>query len=336
MQKQDSIASRAPIPAERVAPGKIPPATLEMARLIVLVAELKSISGAARAMGIDASLATRRVAQVEKVFGVRLFERTTRAIKLTEGGLIALNWARASLDVLERTTDELSALQQQPAGLIRLAVAPQLATYALPPLLAQFCRRYPKIRFSMTVTDSQVRLVEDQFDIAIHSARVQNSSMIGQCLRKFDRILCATPEYLERKGIPLQPGDLSNHDCLRHSLNESRHWSFKQNGAVVSQVVAGTVEADSYSVLLELARQSMGIARLARNLVEQDIAEKRLVQVMPSYTCAYPNGERPGLWILYPNRRVLNRSRLFIDYLIREFGEGPAMDLVYPDQLPAS
>ena len=294
-----------------------PPVSLDLAKLFTLVARIGTIAGAARALDMDASLATRKLAQLEAALGARLVERTTRSLKLTEAGHVALAWANEAVESFENATDEVASLQERPSGVVRLAVAQYTALQYLPRLLAEFCADYPEVRLVLSTTDSLVNLVDDGYDVAIHSGQIPASGMVGKRLREFQRILCASPDYLAAHGMPARPEDMASHDCLVHSANEPRNWCFRRGASLVSQPVRARVESDNYAVLLELARQSLGILRVSENLVLEDIRAGRLVQVLPAYKCVYPNGELPGLWILYPSRRLPYRTRLFVDFMIK-------------------
>jgi LysR family transcriptional activator of dmlA len=290
--------------------------TPELLQLFVLTAKHGSIAAAARSMNMSPSLATRKIAQLEMALKSRLFERTTRNTILTEAGTIALAWATRSLEEQEAVMDNLAAIQVSPSGLIRIAVTQYAATVLLPPLLASFAKQYPQIKFSISTTDSLVNLVSEHYDIAIHSGRVPNSGMIGRRVMQFKRVLCAAPAYIAQRGAPTEPNHLAQHDCIAHAINEPRIWFFLRDAELTSQPINPLIEADDYRVLLNLARESMGVVRVAQPLVADDINAGRLVELMPDYKCVYGDGELPGLWVLYPNRHVLYRTRLLIDFLV--------------------
>ncbi|MES2413462.1 MAG: LysR family transcriptional regulator [Pseudomonadota bacterium] len=298
-----------------------PSTSPELLELFTLVVQHGSIAGAARHMNIAPSLATRKIAQLEDGLNARLFERTTRSIKLTEAGEMALRWASQSLESQAQLIDDLAALQGTPSGLIRIMAVHYSAVAYLPVLLAKFCAMYPQIRISIATSDSPVNLVEGHYDLAVQSGRIPDSNVIGQRVREYQRILCATPGYVARKGTPAVPADLAAHDCLTHSTNETRTWFFLRGKKLVSRPIDPFIEVDNYSLLLELTRSSLGISRLSRTLVKQELASGKLVQLLPKYSCVYPDGELPGLWVLYPNRRVLGRTRLLIDYLVENLPE---------------
>lgn len=294
------------------------PVNLELLRLFVATADAAGIAAAARKLDCSPSLATRRIAQLERSLKVRLFERTTRRIKPTPAGEIALRWARATLGSYEQVSDDLSSLVERPSGTVRLAVNLFTATAYLPGILQRFRKMYPEIQLSITTTDNAIRLVEGGFDVAIHSGSMPESSVVGVRLREFRRILCASPEYLKRRGAPRHPEDLAQHDCIVYSTKEPLNWFFGRGKRVVAQSVHPCIEADTYILLVALARAGLGIARLGVDVLKEDLEAGRLVEVLPEYRSVYSTGEMPGLWIVYPNRRVLYRTRVLIDFLTHE------------------
>jgi DNA-binding transcriptional LysR family regulator len=294
------------------------PVNLQPLRLFVRVAELSTISAAARELNVSPSFATRKIAALERAFDARLFERTTRSVKLTEPGQIALRWARQTLDAYEEVQDSVTSVLNQPSGTIRLAVNHYVASVHLATALTQFCADYPKIQILITTTDSIVHLVQDGYDLAIHSGSLPDSSVVGVRVREFRRVICASPAYLARRGTPGHPGDLGEHDCLVHSAKEPSNWFFQRGRRIIAQPIRPYIEADTNMLLVDLARAGLGIVRMGYEVVADDIAAKRLVELMTDYKCVYSNGELPGLWLVYPNRRVLYRTRVLIDFLTKQ------------------
>ncbi|MBL8384306.1 MAG: LysR family transcriptional regulator [Burkholderiales bacterium] len=288
---------------------------MHLLELFVAVADHGSFAGAARTLGISPSLAVRKIAALERSLGVRLFQRTTRSVKLAEAGQVALQWARRTLASYESVADDLASLAARPSGLVRLAVNHYAATTYLPGILERFCLRYPEIRLAITTTDSVVRLIDEGHDLAVHSGRIPDSGVVATRVREFRRVLCAAPAYLARRGAPEVPADLGAHDCLVHATNEPNNWFFRKGRRLTAQPVRPYIEADTHLLLHELACHGLGIARLGYNVVRRDLEDGRLVEVMPDYKSVYSTGELPGIWILYPNRRVLYRTRVLIDFL---------------------
>ncbi|MFA5912196.1 MAG: LysR substrate-binding domain-containing protein [Burkholderiales bacterium] len=298
--------------------------TLEQLRLFSQVAELGSLRAAARELNVSPSLATRKIASLELALKMRLFERTTRNVKLTEAGNIALRWARHTLENYEEVTDDLASLRERPSGTVRLAVNHYAGGTYLPPLLQNFCAIYPEIQLSIATTDSIAELLDSSYDVAIHSGRVPDSRVVGVRLREYRRVLCAAPAYLQRRAPPAKLEDLGTHDCLVHSTNEPLNWFFRKGKRLIAQPVKPRIEADSHVLLLSLVRLGLGIARLGYNLVKSELAAGKLVELLPSYKCVYSSGELPGIWIIYPNRRVLYRTRVLIDFLTEQLARPPA------------
>lgn len=299
------------------ASGKLPRVTMDLLRLFVRIAELGSMAGAARELDVSPSFATRRIAALERALSTRLFQRTTRSVKLTEGGGIALKWAKSALENYANVTDDLAALEGQPSGLIRLALGEYAALVFLPKFLAEFAHRYPEIRFAITTTDSVVKLVEEGYDVAVHSGLIPDASFVGIRLHDVQRILCASPAYIQHRGLPTRLEDLSEHDCLVHTPTEEKNWFFRRNKRLMGQPLNQYILVDDYLVLIELARNGLGIIRISRNAVREDLRSGRLVHVLPEYQCVYSTGELPGMWIIYPNRRLLLRTRVFVDALTK-------------------
>lgn len=290
--------------------------TLELLELFRQVAVLGSITAAGREAGITASLATRRIALLERALDVRLFQRTTRKIRLTEAGERTLEWATEAIDSFAEMQNDLTSLTQKPRGLIRLAINHYAANNYLPAILTRFCDRYPEIVLRITTTDALVNLIDEGFDLAVHSGRIPDSSLVGVCLRDVRRVLCAAPDYIKKRGLPQSLSDLDGHACLVHSSHEPANWFFRRGDQIFSHSVYARVEVDSHSLLLELARNGLGIARIGYNIAKPEFDKGRLVQVLPDFDCVHDTGDHPGLWLLYPNRKLPYRIRLLADFLI--------------------
>lgn len=287
----------------------------DLLELFVKTARLGSITAGAKEMRIAPSLAARKIAQLEAALQTRLFERTTRTIKLTESGTIALRWAIDALDRQKKVMDDIGALQGAPSGLIRLTTTQYFGSKLLPELLKDFCLRYPNLRVLVRATDSLASITDQDFDVAIHSGLVLDSNLVGKRIHSFHRVMCAAPGYIERQGMPPDPASLVKHSCLSHSVNESRTWIFARDNSTISQQIIPTIESDNYAILLNLARHSMGVARLAYPMVREDLDSGRLVHVMPDYECIYAGGAQPGVWLLYPSGEMLFKTRLLIDHI---------------------
>lgn len=288
----------------------------ELLDVFVAIADSPSLAAAARHLGISSSQATRKLAQLEESLGGRLFNRTTRALKLTEVGIAVLDWARETLASRAGMLDDIASLSDRPSGTIRLAANHFVAAKLMPAFIAGFSKDYPDIRFSITATDSVVRMVDEGYDVAVHAGRFPDSGVVGVRVHEFRRIVCAAPSYLARFGVPRHPADLARHQCLSHSATESPAWFFLRGDKLMSQAVVPHVRVDNHTVLHELARAGAGLVRLSEMSMREDLERGRLVQVLRDFQCVSSNGKLPDLRVLYPSRRLVKRTRLFVDALI--------------------
>ncbi|AXF12559.1 hypothetical protein CUJ91_31575 (plasmid) [Paraburkholderia graminis] len=296
-----------------------PKISLELLELYVAVVRDGTISAAARKLAIAPSLAARKIAALERELNARLFDRTSKKVLLTEAGIAAHAWAvqvLASHDILE---DELSLSQGQIKGTLTLVINEYLCTAILPPFLAQFSRKYPDIKFVVRMTDELVSSNDRDFDVAVHTGRIPDSSLRGLRIKDLQRILCASPLYLKSNGTPRRLEDLATHECLVHVQTPNGLWTFEQDGVLLKQQIHQSVMANSYLPLIKFACQGMGIIRVSQGSVREHLNSGELVQILPECNCVHPDGSVPATWVLFPDGRTLERTRVFVnefsDYL---------------------
>lgn len=290
---------------------------LDMLSLFANVARLGSISGAARQLDLSASVANRKLAALERILKVRLFERSTRAVQLTPAGKLALDWAHEALADYRRVSEELDALMKRPSGVIRLAVNHYAGTHYLPALLKAFLVEYPDIRVSITSTEDIEAMLDANYDLALVLGRIPDSRVIAVQLRPYRRVLCASRAYVQGNGLPRHPADLAGHALLAHSTQERSHWSFRRGARTFEIPIRARIEVDNHLMLKEMALAGLGIARLGKHILETELASGDLVELLADYACTYPGGDTPGLWLVYPQRAVPLRTRVLIDFLQR-------------------
>ncbi len=283
----------------------------------VLVANSGSIAAAARSWNISPSMATRKVAALESALASQLFDRTTRQVLLTDAGRRALIWANEVIDGHAGLADELGLMRQQLAGLIRIIANEYLITTILPEFLADFSLRFPDIRFALAVTDSAVASDYRDYDVAIFSGQLPDSSLKGVRIRSFRRILCASPAYLKRHPPIQRLDELASHACLVHRQAQDGVWVFRRHGRLVRQRINPVVLSESYLPLMQLARCGMGIIRVSRGAVRADLEAGRLVEFLGDSECVNQDGSRPATGAVFPGRREVTRTRVFIAELTR-------------------
>jgi DNA-binding transcriptional LysR family regulator len=269
-----------------------------------------SFSAGARALGIPKSSASRSVRQLEEALGVRLLERTTRRLRLTEAGRGYYERVASALSGLNEARAAVMELQDSPKGTVRMAAPAAWGSWLLAPLIAQFVETYPEIHIDLSLTDGEVDLVRDGFDLALRMGRLEDSSMIVRTIGSIDRGLFASTAYLERRGMPQRLADLALHDVIAfRGDGHGERLRLQGPNGIESIVVHGRVETDAFSFVFESVRLGVGIGLLP---LGGCVRHMRLVRVLPELT-------EPGypVSIVYPSSRHLpQRVRLLRDALI--------------------
>ena len=289
-----------------------PKVTLELLELFLAVVRDGTISAAARDLSIAPSLAARKIAALEKELNARLFDRTTRKVLLTEAGVAVRAWAEQVVSSHRALGDELAASQEQIKGTLKLVVNEYVCTTILPAFLANFAKKYPDIRYALRMTDALVTPDDRDYDVAIHTGRVPDSSLRGLRIKELQRILCASPKYLAAHGEPRSVDELGAHHCLVHVQTPGGIWTFERDGEILKKDIHQVLMANSYLPLIQLACQGMGIIRVSQGAVREHLDSGALVQILPEWRCVQPDGSVPATWILFPSGRTMARTRIFV------------------------
>ena len=280
------------------------------------VVEAGSFSGAARQLGLTPSAVSRQVARLEGVLRVRLLERTTRKLRLTEAGTAAY----ARCQVLWTAAREVMALSDthttQAHGLVRVSVAKAVGRQVIHPLMPSFLQAYPEVDVQLVVTDRTVDLFEEGIDLAIRVTDSPPPGLAGRPLMQVNHQVCASPRYLAQRGTPQHPRDLAAHSCLYLGEDErDRHWRFRRDGQETSVKVSGRYVANHSEVRLEGALHDLGIASLPSFTAQTHLASGALVAVLNEWEhCTHYGGTA---WLLYPSNRFLAaKLRVWIDHVV--------------------
>ena len=276
-----------------------------------------SFSAGARALGIPKSSASRSVSALEDSLGVRLIERTTRRLRLTEAGREYYERVASALSGLTEARAAVMELQDTPKGTVRMAAPAAWGSWLLAPMIAQFVQTYPEIHIDLSLTDGDVDLVRDGFDLAMRVGRLEDSSVIVRTIGTVDLGLFASTTYVERRGMPQRLADLAEHDVIafrgdRHGDGRGDRLRLQGPNGIEFINVRGRVETDAFSFVFESVRLGVGIALLPLGGCVEHV---RLVRVLPDLV-------EPGCpcSIVYPSSRHLpQRVRLLRDALITMF-----------------
>lgn len=288
--------------------------------LFCLAAELGSFTAAATLAGVTPAAVSRSVSRLEQRLGVRLFVRTTRQIRLTDGGKAYFDQCRQALTQLVDAENQVTGRQTAPAGHLRISLPVPYAHYRVLPLLAEFRARYPDVTIETHVSNRNIDFVEEGYDLAIRGRLPSDSSMIGRKLEDAPLVIVATPAYLKRAGTPRTPADLEKHDCIQFELPSSGRdipWLIRQNGIVEEIATQGGYRTSGdYLSAVTLARKGAGLFQTYRFIVEEDLRAGALVEVLQPYA-----GGTRAFSLMYPHGRHLPlRVRVFIDFLVEKLG----------------
>ncbi|MDJ1464973.1 LysR family transcriptional regulator [Nitratireductor sp. GZWM139] len=278
------------------------------------VVELGSFAGAARRLRLSPAAVSKNIRELEAHLAVRLINRTTRRMSLTEAGALYHRRIAGILDDLEDADATLGPLQQEPRGLLRVSAPMATSLIALSPAIPQFLERYPEITLDLRLDDRRVNIVEDGFDLAIRgSDRLENSSLIARKLLVLDHVLCCAPAYLERAGPLETPEDLRRHECVQFSLSgHADEWTFYRAGRSVTVPVNGRYKVTSSLAVRDALLSGFGVSMTPRLYVREHHAAGALVPLIPDWTPMDTT-----LYAIYPSaRHVQAKVRAFLDFLV--------------------
>jgi DNA-binding transcriptional LysR family regulator len=279
------------------------------------VVEAGSFSAAARQLGVTPSAVSRQMARLESVLRVRLLERSTRKLRLTQAGSSAL----LRCQDLVSAAREVMALRDTgaatPRGLVRVSMAKAFGRQVIHPLMPAFLQRYPEVEVQLVITDRTVDLFEDPIDLAIRITDTPPPGLAGRPLMRVPHRVCASPAYLAQHGMPTHPRELADHPCIYLGEDErDRHWRFRRGQEAVSVQVSGRYAANHSEVRLEGALAGLGVASLPGFTAQASLASGALVSVLPDW--AHLTDYAGTAWLLYPpNRFLAPKLRVWIDHV---------------------
>lgn len=284
----------------------------------ILIARHGNLSAAARAMDITPPAATKRLAQLEAKLGVRLINRTTRSISLTNEGETYLSHATRILEQLREMEDAVSSSKTDLRGLLRVNATLGFGRTTIAPLVSDFAKLHPHVEVQVELTDKPVDLVESGFDMAIRFGALPDQRLNARCLMTNRRFLCASPLYLERYGTPATLADLAQHRCIIHRQNDEAYgiWRFTRDQQNEVMKVQGALSSNDGDIVLGWALDGHGILIRSEWDLAKYLESGRLKVILPAFSL--PSAD---LFVYYVNRRNQTvRARAFIDFLVERFG----------------
>jgi len=294
-------------------------------RLFLTVVQTGSLSGAGRQSGLSPASVSRQITALEDDLGVRLLNRTSRRLSLTEAGQVYLKHAERLLQDIDELRDAVSQMAVKPRGTLRIQSRISLGTQHVAPLIPTFLALYPDLKIDLWLTDNDLDLTEHGIDLAIRTGNLSDSTLIGRRLASSPRVICASPEYWAEHGKPATPEALMDHNCLTYRFEfgtAAALWQFRiDTGQSINIQVAGNFQTNNGEALRVATLSGLGVAMLPAWSVKDHLKAGSLERVLSDYETTVSDLDF-GIYAVYLSRRNLSaKTRLFVDHLITEFSK---------------
>ena len=294
-------------------------------RLFLTVVQTGSLSGAGRQSGLSPASVSRQITALEDDLGVRLLNRTSRRLSLTEAGQVYLEHAERLLHDIDELRDAVSQMAVKPRGTLRIQSRISLGTQHVAPLIPTFLALYPDLKIDLWLTDNDLDLTEHGIDLAIRTGNLSDSTLIGRRLASSPRVICASPEYWAEHGKPATPEALMDHNCLTYRFEfgtAAALWQFRINtGQSINIQVAGNFQTNNGEALRVATLSGLGVAMLPAWSVKDHLKAGSLERVLSDYETTVSDLDF-GIYAVYLSRRNLSaKTRLFVDHLVTEFSK---------------
>ncbi|MCY1023585.1 LysR family transcriptional regulator [Pyxidicoccus sp. MSG2] len=282
---------------------------------LVVVADKRSFTAAAAELRVTPSALSQSVRALEERVGVRLLQRTTRSVGLTEAGARFLAQLRPAMQGIHAAFESLDAVRGRPAGTLRLSIPRLASMMVVEPILAAFLAEYPELRLDVAVEDGLTRIVERGFDAGIRFGELLDKDVVAVPVTDDMRMaVVGSPAYFAARGRPRHPRDLHAHDCInyRHITSGAVYrWEFTDKGRDITLAVDGRLTTTDNDLMIRAALDGVGLAYLMESCIAEELADRRLVRVLTGYCPRFP-----GLFLYYPSRTQLApKLRALVDFL---------------------
>jgi len=294
-------------------------------RLFLTVVQTGSLSGAGRQSGLSPASVSRQITALEDDLGVRLLNRTSRRLSLTEAGQVYLERAERLLQDIDELRDSVSQMALKPRGTLRIQSRISLGTQHVAPMIPLFLAQYPDLKVDLWLTDNDLDLTEHGIDLAIRTGDLSDSTLIGRRLASSPRVICASPEYWSEHGKPETPEAIIDHNCLTYRFEfgtAATLWQFRTDeGQSMNIQVNGNFQTNNGEALRVAALSGLGVAMLPAWSVKDHLKTGSLERVLSEYETTVSDLDF-GIYAVYLSRRNLSaKTRLFVDHLVTEFSK---------------
>ena len=293
-------------------------------RVFAQVVEAKSFSAAADKLGMSKSLASRYVSALEGSLSVKLLNRSTRKLSLTEAGAVFYEHCARIVQEAELAEQRMTKTQSEPAGLVKVTATPAFAVRHVLPALAEFHQQYPKIRVKLSCSNRALDLGDEGFDLGIRVSFKPAPNLVARKLAANRSVLCAAPTYLKRHGTPRRIEDLGKHECvLFPPLAPKGVWTLRGGRRKYSVQVAGAFETDDMDAVYAAVMADLGIGILPAYMAADALRQGQLVPLLHNFQVM----PESAIYLVYlPNRTLPSRVRALIDFLVERFGSPPSWE----------
>ena len=290
-------------------------------QLFVRIVESGSFSAVARELGMIQPTVSKQMTALEEKLGVRLLNRTTRRLSMTDAGREYYERCQRILDEVQEMETEVAGLQNRPSGTLRINTPVAFGNVHMLPLTLAFRRKYPGLAIDLSLDDRYVDLVQEGIDIAIRFGELGDSQLVARHVGSSASVCVASPAYLSAHGTPGTPSELREHECITYSYLFSNEWPFDGPDGPQSIKVHGDFRANSGMTIRSAALEGAGIASVPAFLIREDIETGRLVQLLSQFAPAPIR-----ISAVYPSARLLSRKvKLFVDFIQQEFLKIPLL-----------
>ncbi|MCB4809974.1 LysR family transcriptional regulator [Methylovorus menthalis] len=296
---------------------------LNLMAVFAHVAQEQSFSTAARKLGMSRSAVSKAVAKLESALGARLLNRSTRHLSLTEVGAAMLEHCARIVAESERASQVVENLNSKPSGTLRVAASVAFGTLHVAPAMADFLQQYPEVELDMTITDRQIDLAEEGYDVIVKVTQEPPPALVARKLAAVRRQICGTAAYFAQHGLPTSPMALTAHNCLDYTHSGDKGWwRFKGPEGDIAVPVSGRVRINDDEALSQVVLGGFGLALLPTFIIGNHLQSGHLQSVLSEYIPV----EQHVYAMYLPNRHLPLKARTFIDFLLARFSPEPYWD----------
>ena len=281
-------------------------------RVFSAVAKNRSFSVAAKKLSISKAMVSKHIKSLENSLSVRLFNRTTRKLNLTDAGSSYYEKVNIILSEIDETESAISQLNSEPKGKLKVMAQPSFGAFHLSRALSLYLKKYTEVTVNLELSHRIPDLVEENIDLAFHVGELNDSMYVSRRIASARRVICASPEYIKKIGMPKKPEDLLNHNCLIYMpRNDMGKWEFLDKGKRKKIKVTGDIQCNSGDALRVASIQSRGITQLPTYMVGLDIQAGRLQAVLEDF-----EPEKQPIYAIYNHRKYISaKIKTFIDFI---------------------